>query len=162
MSQSLRDASVAARRLAFAAAALLYASELPAQSPAVPPDSIRAALARELIDTLGIGPTILEGITVMTDLSEGDDAMPAEVRSALRERAAAELPALIARMSALYAERFTAEELRTLLVFHSSPLARRFTAVMEGPEAQRQSELWMMDLMGQVMQDLSSRGVTFD
>jgi hypothetical protein len=162
MSPPLRHASGTARRLLFAAAVLLHAGELPAQSPAGPPDSMRTALARELIDTLGVGQTMLEGITVMTDLSEGDDAMPAAVGSALRERAAEELPALLARMSALYAERFTTEELRALLAFHGSPLARRFTAVMGGPEAQRQGELWMMDLMGQVMQDLSSKGVTIE
>ncbi len=49
-----------------------------------------------------LATSILDGIEVLSDLPADAEAMPSAVRSALHERAAAELPNLVTRLSALY------------------------------------------------------------
>ncbi len=71
-----------------------------------------------------LATSILDGIEVLSDLPADAEAMPSAVRSALHERAAAELPNLVTRLSALYANRFTTDELEQLLAFHRTPVPR--------------------------------------
>lgn len=68
----------------------------------------------------------------------------------------------MARLSALYADRFTTDELEQLLAFHRTPVSQKLSALMDSADMEKVGELWMMDLMGKVMQDLAAKGITIE
>lgn len=132
---------VFARSLAVAAYLLLSISAQVAfaETPAAaPPDADRLAAARELLDVTGASKQLETMMDVMTSsFAKGANADSSEVGKALSEDFKANMDKLMTYkqdmlndFAHLYAERFTADEMRELTKFYRSGIGAKFLTQM--------------------------------
>jgi hypothetical protein len=136
----------------------------PAVSPAsaVAPDSARVALARELMDLMRVGPTMLQGIEMgLAAQKAANPNLPEAFWTEFAARARRDLPKFVESVVPVYAGRFTAQELKQLIAFYRTPVGRRLAE--EGgaisADVMRAGQRWGVELGADTVKELAAKGV---
>lgn len=166
------------RRAAVCLAAALVASPLslaltlspvraqatPAAAPATSaaPDSERLALARELMEVMKVGPQMLQGLEQGLEAQKASSSnLPEAFWTEFAARARRDLPKFVESVAPLYANRFSAQELREMIAFYRTPAGDHLAA--EGgaisTELMREGRRWGMELGADTVKELAAKGI---
>ena len=135
--------------------------QAPAAS-ATPADSVRTALARQLLEAMNAGGAMLQGIELGIPMQKAaNPRIPDVFWTEFTAKARREMPTFIERAVPIYASRFSKQELEQLLAFYRSPTGRRLAA--EAPalsaEMMRVGQLWGVELGADTAKELAAKGV---
>ena len=107
---------------------IFSASSAAAQSAM--PDPSRVALARQVLDAGGTVETMVAAIRANLPAQRAAmPGVPPEVWPKFEARIVQEVPQLVDSVAVLYAQKFTNEELNSLLAFYRSPAGRRLKSL---------------------------------
>jgi uncharacterized protein len=110
------------------AGAFLFGASAAAQS--AKPDPARVVLARQVLDAGGTVETMVAAIRANLPAQRAaTPQVPAEFWPKFEARLVEEVPRLVDSVAVLYAQKFTSEELNSLLAFYRSPTGRRLKAL---------------------------------
>lgn len=133
-----------------------------AAATSAPPDSTRMALARQLMDAMRVGPTMLQGIEQgLAAQKTANSNLPQAFWTELAARARRDLPKFVESVVPVYASRFSEQELREMIAFYRTPTGSHLSA--EGgaisTELMHAGQRWGIELAADTMKELAAKGL---
>lgn len=138
------------------------AAAVAAPAAHVAPDSARLGLARQLMEVMRVGPTMLQGIEMgLASQKAASPNLPEAFWTEFAALARRDLPRFVESVAPVYASRFTTQELRDMIAFYRTPTGSHFAAeggAISG-ELMREGQRWGMQLGADTVKELAAKGV---
>ena len=145
-------------------AAVALASTGAAQEPPATIDSVRAQLARQMLQRMQAADQIIQAMEQALQTERRSNAeVPAVFWDRFVQRVRERKDELVELMVPIYAAAFTADELSALLQFFDTPIGRRLaeTQAQITTQAAKAGERWGAKLAASVIAELIDEGVEF-